>query len=214
MNPRFPRPDSAAKGTPPAASNPGHVTLLGRRDLIKGTAALAAALATARLPLERAEAQIVPSPDGARTFETGLASFIARWEVAAPIIDRFEETRALARHIVNKTYNCETTDRPGTMHFTLTTLNGVLAPGPNPLAFMTIRMPEPDWVALTYGPYHLVATALAERVWISKDEMNAAFVLGAVMNLLAQLDSGRLGREIAAGNIPSSDLDARCPADR
>lgn len=189
--------------------------MLGRRDFIKASAAFAAALAAAPLPVREALRQTSPLPtDGARTFESGLASFIARWEVAAPLIQQNEETRRLARFIVNRTYNAETTDRPGAMQFTLTELNGTLAPGHTPLAFMTISMSEEDWVATTFGPYHTVAVALAERTWFSKDHQNTAFVLGAVMNLLAQVDSQRLGREIFAGNIPEADLDARCPEDR
>lgn len=189
--------------------------MLGRRDFLKASAAFTAALAAAPLPVREALAQTSPVPaDGARTFETGLANFIARWEVAAPIIQQNDETRRLARFIVNRTYNAETTDRPGQMQFTLTELNGTLAAGNVPTAFMTISMLEDDWVATTFGPYHTVAVALAERTWFSKDHQNAAFVLGAVMNLLAQVDSERLGRELAQGNVPSGDLDARCPEDR
>lgn len=186
---------------------------LSRRDFVKGMAVLSAALTTARLSLDPASAQ-TPEIGAARTFETGLANFAGRWQVAAPIIDRYEETKALARFVVNRTFNCETTDRPGSMHLTLATLTGEVGPGPVPTAFMTIRMAERDWVACTFGPYHTVAVALAERTWFSKDHMNAAFVLGALMNLLAQIDGRRLGAELAAGRIPSSDLDARCPGDR
>jgi hypothetical protein len=184
---------------------------LTRRDFVKATAALAAALATGPVTFgeRRAIAQIVRGP---RTFETGLANFVARWEVAAPIIQMYEETKALARFIVNRTFNCETSDRPGSMHITLTTLNGELGPGPVPTAFMTIRMSEQDWVATTFGPYHTVAVALAERTWFSKDHMNAAFVLGSTMNLLAQIDGLRTGEATFRGEIPELNLDARCAA--
>ncbi|MGH7896355.1 MAG: MmgE/PrpD family protein [Candidatus Binatia bacterium] len=199
---------------PPAGS-----AAFGRRSFLKGTTAVAGALASlttfAKLVAD-AYGQVPPLeiPPAARNVEVALAAFVAKWEVAGPaiLLTRF------GRFLSNRIFNCHVAGTPRSYHLILGAAGATLAPGANPLAHANLVMSEANWNGVLYGDYTGLAPLLAGEMFPSRDEANRATLLAIVMYIFAHVPASNrhdlgfmlesLGDAFERGGLPSCSAEA------
>jgi 2-methylcitrate dehydratase PrpD len=174
-----------------------------RRAFLRGSAGLVGgALAAERVAFTARHAfgEPVEVPAPARTVEGGLASFVQKWEIAAPAI----ALTTFSRFLTNKIFNCRVSGSPRVYALDLGVAGGRLTPGPNPYAHADWVMSEEDWIGVLFGEYSGLAPIVSGRTWPTRDEANRITLLGILMYVFAFLPpSLRPDPDILARNLQS-----------